>query len=119
MTGILKTEKAVPHACRAAVAFFEDDYTFDWSFLSPPWFYRPGPSAGEGYGTTKDYQPVDDKGRWLGINNGDIALAIVDEVELQDKKWIHWSCYAKQPDAAYFYDDFKGLKMRKVSSKNL
>ena len=87
----------MPHACRAAVHFFEHDETFSLSFLSPPWFYRDGPRTGE-YGTTKDFQPVDEAGRFLGISNGDIAVALADEAEEQRKKWVHWSAYAKQAE---------------------
>lgn len=89
--------RTMPHACRANVGLFEHDTNFDWTFLSPPWFYRPGPATGE-YGTIKDYQPRDEAGRWLGINNGDLATAIADEAETRHKKWTHWSAYGRQPD---------------------
>jgi hypothetical protein len=87
----------MPHACRAALYFFEHDHTFEWSFLSPPWFYREGPAA-KLYGTVKDKHPIDSKGRYLGINNGDLAAAIADEAEARSKTFVHWSCFARQEE---------------------
>ncbi|KAL2832202.1 hypothetical protein BJY01DRAFT_254021 [Aspergillus pseudoustus] len=102
--------KGMPHACRAALSFFEHDPSFKWTFLSPPWFYRDGPRTGE-YGVIRDFQPCDSKGRWLGVSNGDIAVGIVDEAEKREKIHLHWSVFAKQEDAAYFYDNYKGLTL--------
>ncbi|GKZ47905.1 hypothetical protein AbraIFM66951_011483 [Aspergillus brasiliensis] len=102
----------MPHACRSALYYFEDDETFDWSFLSPPWFYRDGPRTGE-YGTTKDYQPADEAGRFLGISNADIAVALADEAEEQKKKWVHWSAYARQKETDNYYNNYRDLKFKR------
>jgi putative NADH-flavin reductase len=96
---VFAKDRSMPHACRAALYFFEGDDTFDWTFISPPWFYREGPKTNV-YGTVVDYQPVDEKGRWLGINSGDIAVAIADEAERREKKWTHWSTYGRQEDTS-------------------
>jgi hypothetical protein len=47
----------MPYACRVALYFFEHDHTFEWTFLSPPWFYREGPATRR-YGTVKVKHPV-------------------------------------------------------------
>lgn len=54
------------------------------------------------YGVVRDYQPCDAKGRWLGVFNGDIACAIVDEAEQRSKQHLHWSVYGRQADTARY-----------------
>jgi len=89
----------MPHACRTAVYFFKRDLEIAWTFLSPPWYYRPGPKT-ETYGTIKEHQPVDGTGKYLGIYTGDLAVAVADEAETKAKRWTHWSCFGKQQDSA-------------------
>ena len=85
-------------AARATFLFFEGNHSFPWSYASPPPGYRPGRRNGK-YTTSVDYVPLGAKdadisdldGKLLGVTTGDMAVAIADEVENQDKKWKHWT----------------------------
>jgi putative NADH-flavin reductase len=74
---------------RAQLELFKYDVSFDWSFVSPPWFLRPGPRTGS-YRTTIDDLPLD--GRIpAGISVCDLAVAIADEAEKKAFVHKHWS----------------------------
>ncbi|EST18931.1 NAD(P)-dependent oxidoreductase [Streptomyces roseochromogenus] len=75
--------------CRMALDLFEGRTDFAWSFLSPPWLYRPGPGTGH-YRTGVDYM-IFDEGIPSGIALPDLALAVADEVERQEFSHRHWT----------------------------
>ena len=83
--------------CRVALDLFEGRSDFSWSFLSPPWLYRPGPGSGT-YHLGIDYMPFGN-GRPLGINVPDFALAVVDAVEKKAFVHKHWTVSGPQNDA--------------------
>lgn len=74
---------------RTQLEFFRNDYTLRWSFVSPPWFMRPGERTGQ-YRTTVDKLPLDG-GIPAGISVADMAIAIADEAEKQQFVHKHWS----------------------------
>ncbi len=74
---------------RAQLELFEHDRTLDWSFVSPPWFLRPGPRTGS-YRTTIRELPLEGE-RPAGISVADLAVAIADEAELRKFVHLHWS----------------------------
>lgn len=80
--------------CRAALDLFEGKYDFQWSFLSPPWFYRPGEGTGE-YTLGVDYM-LFENGVPTGISVPDLQLAVADEVERQNLIHKHWTCAGRQ-----------------------
>ncbi len=79
--------------CRVALDLFEHRTDFRWSFLSPPWLYRPGPGSG-GYRLGVDYMLFDDDGVPAGIALPDLALAVADEVDNQALAHKHWTLAA-------------------------
>lgn len=81
--------------CRLALELFEDKTNFCWSFLSPPWMYRPGTGTGS-YELSVDYM-IYNQGIPSGINLPDLALALADEVENQRLIYKHWTVASQQP----------------------
>ncbi|ANP53147.1 putative NADH-flavin reductase [Streptomyces griseochromogenes] len=75
--------------CRIALDLFEHRTDFRWSFLSPPWLYRPGPGQGC-YHLGVDYM-LFDRGVPAGIDLPDLALALADEAERQALVHKHWT----------------------------
>ena len=82
--------------CRIALDLFEGRSDFGWSFLSPPWQYRPGTGCGE-YETGVDFM-IFKNGVPTGVAVPDLALAIADEVENQALEHKHWTIAATQVD---------------------
>lgn len=75
--------------CRVALDLFEADKSFNWSFLSPPWFYRPGKKVGR-YQTGVDFMLMDN-GIPASISVPDLQMAVADEVENQFLLHKHWT----------------------------
>ena len=82
--------------CRVALDMFEGRDDFRWSFLSPPWNYRPGNGTGN-YELGVDYMIFKD-GIPSGIALPDLALAVCDEVENQALAYKHWTLAGEQDD---------------------
>ncbi|KAK4982483.1 hypothetical protein LTR50_007723 [Elasticomyces elasticus] len=85
----------LPLAARASFLWYEGNETFRWSFVSPPSQYRPGPRTGK-YEAVKDVVPMKPEsegqssdnefnGRLLGASTADVAVAIVDEADKQER----------------------------------
>ncbi|KAK5125802.1 hypothetical protein LTR85_012078 [Meristemomyces frigidus] len=99
----------LPIAARATILMYEGNTSFRWSFVSPSSKYRPGPRTGR-YEVVRDIVPLAPEsardptsdnaydGRLLGISAADLALAIADEVEKQEKVGWHWTAVAELPD---------------------
>ena len=97
----------LPTAARATFSFYDGNQSFRWSFVSPPAQYRPGKRTGS-YTVHFDEVPLlpEDQaesdniyaGRLLGISAADLAVAIADEVEQQNKVGRHWSAVADLVD---------------------
>ncbi|WP_316862869.1 NAD(P)H-binding protein [uncultured Cohaesibacter sp.] len=94
----VKNWKQVPllEGCRIALDLFEGRSDFTWSFLSPPWLYRPGTGSGK-YELSVDYM-IFENGVPTGIAVPDLALALADEVENQALVHKHWTVYGTQID---------------------
>ncbi|CAM3613200.1 NAD dependent epimerase/dehydratase family protein [Vibrio aerogenes CECT 7868] len=92
----IKDWRKVPllEGCRIALELFEDKSSFQWSFLSPPWMYRPGPGTGQ-YELGVDFM-IFKNGIPSGIDLPDLALAIVDETENQRLIHKHWTVSGEQ-----------------------
>jgi len=87
----------IAQGCRAQFELFRGDTSFRWSFVSPPWFYRPGPRSGR-YRTVVDDLPMEgDRPATLFVP--DLALAIADEAEQQQFVHKHWSAARVLADA--------------------
>jgi putative NADH-flavin reductase len=82
--------------CRLALDLFEGRSDFRWSFLSPPWNYRPGRGTGK-YELAVDYMIFKD-GIPSGIAVPDLALAVADEVDNQVLAYKHWTIAGEQDD---------------------
>jgi len=82
--------------CRAALELMAGRSHFRWSFLSPPWQYRPGEATG-GYRLGVDYL-IFENGVPSGIAVPDLALALADEVENQAFVHKHWTVAGSMPD---------------------
>lgn len=80
--------------CRVALDLFEGRTDFRWSFLSPPWMFRPGPGTGS-YELGVDYM-IFDEGIPAGIDLPDLVLAVCDETENQVLVHKHWTCAGRQ-----------------------
>jgi putative NADH-flavin reductase len=80
--------------CRIALDLFEGRTDFRWSFLSPPWRYRPGRATGA-YNTSVDFM-IFENGLPTGISVPDLALAVVDEAEAQALVHRHWTVSGAQ-----------------------
>jgi putative NADH-flavin reductase len=82
--------------CRIALDLFEGRDDFRWSFLSPPWRYRPGDGTGS-YELGVDFMIFKD-GIPSGIAVPDLVLAVADEVENQALVGKHWTVAGVQKD---------------------
>jgi putative NADH-flavin reductase len=74
---------------RAQLELFEHDTSLRWSFVSPPWFLRPGPRTGA-YRTTIRELPLEGDVP-AGISVADLAVAIADEAGRRQFVHNHWS----------------------------
>jgi putative NADH-flavin reductase len=74
---------------RAQLELFRHDHSIRWSFVSPPWFMRPGPRTGK-YRTTVNTLPLEGN-LPAGIAVADLGLAIAEEAERQAFVHQHWS----------------------------
>ena len=82
--------------CRIALDLFEGRTDFRWSFLSPPWRFRPGTGTGR-YELGVDFM-IFKNGIPSGIALPDLALAVADEVEAQALVHKHWTLAGEQQD---------------------
>jgi putative NADH-flavin reductase len=82
--------------CRIALDLFDGRTDFDWTFLSPPWRYRPGAGTGS-YELGVDFM-IFKNGVPSGIALPDLALAVADEVENQAFRHRHWTVAGEQRD---------------------
>lgn len=86
-------------ACRASLLFFEGNTEFEWTFLSPPPGFMPGPKTGKYVVGEEAILPVDGRqeppweGRLLGITVKDLAGVIADEAVTQKMKGKHWTVW--------------------------
>jgi uncharacterized protein len=80
--------------CRIALDLFSHRRDVNWSFLSPPWLYRPGPGSGR-YRVGVDYM-LFNGGVPAGIALPDLALALADEVEARAFLHKHWTVAGDQ-----------------------
>ncbi|APB71177.2 hypothetical protein PPYC1_12740 [Paenibacillus polymyxa] len=80
--------------CRVALDLFQADHSFNWSFLSPPFFYRPGEGTGN-YELGIDYMMMKN-GIPAGVSVPDLQLAVADEVENQALIHKHWTVCAAE-----------------------
>ena len=74
---------------RAQFEMLRNDFTFRWSFVSPPWFYRTGDRTGQ-YRFVVDDLPMDGD-KPAGITVPDLAAAMADVLETQNYVHQHWS----------------------------
>jgi putative NADH-flavin reductase len=88
----------IAQGCRAQFELFQGDTSFRWSFVSPPWFYRPGPRTGRYRTVVGDLPMAGDKPASIFVP--DLALAIADEVERQLFVHQHWSAANVTPESA-------------------
>jgi len=92
-------------ACRASLLFFEDNVGFQWTFVSPPAGFKPGPKTGKYVIGGEAVLPVQGdqeppwEGRLLGITVKDLAAVIVDECVGQGMKGRHWTVWTPEEDA--------------------
>jgi hypothetical protein len=102
-------------AARVTYLFFDGNYTFDWSYASPPPRYRPS-AKGEPITYKYDWLPLTDKpvpefylgwdkddpndmeGRLEGVSVADFARAIADDAETKAQKWKHWTAVTPLKD---------------------
>lgn len=75
--------------CRVSFDLYVNDRSIQWTFLSPPWLYRPGPATGR-YRTVIDELPMAGDIP-ASISVGDLALAVADECEQRQFRHRHWS----------------------------
>jgi putative NADH-flavin reductase len=80
--------------CRLALELFEGRNSFRWSFLSPPWMYRPGKGTAN-YELGVDFMIFKD-GIPSGIDLPDLALAVADEAENRQLIHKHWTVAGAQ-----------------------
>ncbi|KAL1620812.1 hypothetical protein SLS56_009479 [Neofusicoccum ribis] len=86
---------------RTSFMFFDGNIAFRWTYVSPSAMYRSGKRTGK-YETGTDYlplkgDPMDGReldGRLHGISAGDLAIAIADEAEAQQRVGKHWTAWA-------------------------
>lgn len=88
------THNPLLEGCRLALDLFEGRTDFDWTFLSPPWAYRPGKGTGH-YELGVDYMIYRD-GIPSGIAVPDLAAAVIDEVEHRNLVHKHWTLAGDQ-----------------------
>jgi putative NADH-flavin reductase len=92
-------------ACRASLLFFEGNTELEWTFLSPPPGFKPGPRTGKYVIGGDAVLPVEGdqnppwEGRLLGITVRDLAGVIVDECEGRKMKGKHWTVWTPKEDA--------------------
>ncbi|KAK5164308.1 uncharacterized protein LTR77_010003 [Saxophila tyrrhenica] len=106
---VLRSDDWIPNlplAARACFPMFEGNTSFKWTFVSPPARYWPGPRTGK-YDVWIDKLPMLEKaatksldgnqyeGRLLKVSVADLAVAIVDEAEKQEKVGKHWSAVSE------------------------
>ncbi|KAF2850844.1 NAD(P)-binding protein [Plenodomus tracheiphilus IPT5] len=92
-------------ACRTSFMFFDGNTAFRWTYVSPSALYRPGKRTGF-YEILFDELALKPKspghdaleGRLHGITAADLAIAIADEAEKQEKVGRHWTAYADLSD---------------------
>ncbi|KAH8587002.1 hypothetical protein B0O99DRAFT_527579 [Bisporella sp. PMI_857] len=92
-------------ACRTSYMFFDGNKSFRWTYVSPSALYRPGKRTGA-YDIRFDYlalkgdseDPTNLDGRLHGISAADLAVAIADEIESQEKAGKHWTAYGDLSD---------------------
>ncbi|CAK7236625.1 hypothetical protein SBRCBS47491_009701 [Sporothrix bragantina] len=106
---VLSNDKAKTFvtACRTSFMFFDGNTSFRWTYVSPSALYRPGKRTGT-YETIFDEIPLKPaapgadpsslEDRLHGITAADLAIAIADEAETQDRIGRHWSAYADLSD---------------------
>ncbi|WP_027349374.1 NAD(P)-dependent oxidoreductase [Halotalea alkalilenta] len=94
----VKTWTKVPllEGCRLALDLFSHRTDFEWSFLSPPWFYRPGEGTGK-YDIGVDFM-INKNHLPSGIAVPDLALAVADEIEAKVLVHRHWTLAGDQHD---------------------
>lgn len=83
------TKVPLLEGCRLALEMFESDHSFNWSFLSPAWLYRPGEATGK-YELGEEFM-IMKHGVPSGISLPDLQLAVADEVENQALIGKHWT----------------------------
>jgi putative NADH-flavin reductase len=92
-------------ACRASLLFFEGNRDFEWTFLSPPPGFKPGPKTGKYTIGVDAVLPVEGdqeppwEGRLLGITVKDLAGVIGDECEGRKMLGRHWTVWTAKEDA--------------------
>jgi len=96
IVGVVDSWEAIPllEGCRIALDLFAHRTDIDWSFLSPPWLYRPGKGSGS-YHLGIDYVPMEN-GHPAGIDVPDLALAVCDETERRALIHRHWTVSGAQ-----------------------
>ncbi|KAK3711895.1 hypothetical protein LTR37_009413 [Vermiconidia calcicola] len=99
----------LPIAARAGFQMFEGNSSFNWTFVSPPGGFRPGPRTGT-YEIYVDVVPLAKEakvpssdrnayeGRILGVSAADLAVSIVDEAEKREKVGKHWTAVSEWPN---------------------
>lgn len=85
----IATNHDIGEGGRAQLELFRDDRSLSWSFVSPPWFLRPGVRTGR-YRTMVDALPVEN-GVPAGISVEDLAVAIADEAVNKAFPYRHWT----------------------------
>lgn len=83
------TKVPLLEGCRLALELFEADHSFNWSFLSPAWLYRPGDATGH-YELGEEFM-IMKHGIPSGIALPDLQLAVADEIENQALIGKHWT----------------------------
>ncbi|KAH7133877.1 hypothetical protein EDB81DRAFT_904259 [Dactylonectria macrodidyma] len=92
-------------AARASYMFFDGNTSFGWTYVSPSPLYRPGKRTAK-YEVTIHNLPLKGEpmgenlldGRLTGISAADLAIAIADEVETRQYKFMHWTATADLSD---------------------
>ncbi|OCL12643.1 NAD(P)-binding protein [Glonium stellatum] len=92
-------------AGRTSYMFFDGNFSFKWTYVSPSPLYRPGKRTGQ-YQVTIDDVPLQGpqttlnifEGRLTGITAADLAIAISDEVEQQQYVGKHWTAVGDLSD---------------------
>jgi uncharacterized protein len=87
----------IAQGCRAQFELFRGDISFKWSFVSPPWFYRPGPRSGRYRAVVGDLPLEGDIPATIFVP--DLAVAIADEAETQRFVHKHWSAARVFPES--------------------
>jgi putative NADH-flavin reductase len=88
-TAAMGTSHQLALGRRVAWEIYIDDRSFEWTFVSPPWFLMNGPRTGT-YETVLDQLPMKD-GTPAGISVTDMAVAVADEAKQHAFTYRHWS----------------------------